>query len=224
MNVTAVRARLDHERLGGATLERGDDGSASGWALRAGRAGLDLGGWDHGEWRTWHTFGTADGVEGPDLDELVAALREVAVPAEPVAFARTATETTRAAALARELMDRSAGWAAGAEVDRDPARGVDVLPASAVKVGTPFDHVGDASGHVLHHFGTSWEERALPDELRDQPVTSYLLVHNLGVTCRAERVPAAHGHPGGAWRVVLDAPIATYVAAGGLRPFVPKAD
>lgn len=185
------------------------------WTVRLDEAGgLLLGGTDHGAWMTWRTFAPDAG----GVDELVKTLWELRRADEPSRIPRTLAETARAAALGVELMDRAAGWATG--LDSDDA--VDLLPAVEAKVGTPFDHVGDDSGHVLHHFGTTWERRAMPPEAQSLPVTGLLLVHNLPLACRVERVAPAHGQPGGAWRVVLDKPIAAYKEAGGLRPFVPK--
>lgn len=205
-----VAAGLDPDDLGW-----GEDAPPLRWTVRrADDGGLLLGGTDHGTWLTWRSF-------GPDVggcDELVKALWELRRQPEPSRIGRTQSETARAAALGVEMMDRSAGWATGL----DSSDAVDVLPAAEAKVGTPFDHVGDESGHVLHHFGTPWERRAMPEESRGLPVTGLLLVHNLPVGCRVERVAPAHGQPGGAWRVVLDRPIAAYRESGGLRPFVPK--
>lgn len=184
------------------------------WTLRRDAdSRLLLGGTDHGTWMTWRTFAADAG----GLDELVKTLWALRRADEPARIPRTLAETARAAALGVELMDRAAGWATGL----DSEESVDLLPAAEAKVGTPFDHVGDDSGHVLHHFGTAWERRAMPSHARGLPVTGLLLVHNLPQTCRVERVLPAHGQPGGAWRVVLDRPIAAYKEVGGLRPFLP---
>lgn len=212
MEIAAVLAELESRGLDGTTLERGEGDRRPGWALRPGATGLELGGWDHDAWCTWRTLGAPDAFGPSGLDELAATLRSLSTSDEPAPFPRTRAETARAATLGRTLMDAAASRAA-----------VDVLPAAEIKVGTPLDHVGDTSGHVLHHYGTSWDERALPDAHRHLPVVGYVLVHNLPLGCRAERVQPAHGLPGGAWRIVLDAPIATYLEAGSLRPFVPKA-
>lgn len=189
------------------------------WTVRleTGEAGdaYVVGGFDHGEWREWRRFAAgADGSGPAGVDEVVKALWELRRRPEPARIPRTLDETGRMAQLGVEMMDRAAGWA-GSEAA--PALH---LPASEVKVGTPLDHVGDESGHVLHHFGTPWRRRALPDSAQAEPVTGYLLVHVLPVTCRAERVEAAYGRPGGAWRVVLDGTIASYVERGALRPFI----
>ncbi len=180
------------------------------WTVRGGDPEarvLLLGGHDHGAWRTWREVPSMQG----GVDDLVKALWEVRRADQPTRIGRSAGETVEAAALGVRMMDRAASLAGGA----------DVLPAAEVKVGTPLDHVGNVSGHVLHHFGTPWDRRALADEDSVQPVQGYLVTHVLPVGCRAERVGPAHGRPGGAWRVVLDRPIAAYVESGALRPFVP---
>lgn len=98
--------------------------------------------------------------------------------------------TAQAAALAVTLMDEHG--ASG------------TLPAASVRVGTPVEQV---DGH-LYPFGTSGE----------QAEVAYLLVHSLPLTCGAVRVP--DGEVGaGAWRVVLDKPIADYIDSGALREF-----
>lgn len=211
-----VRAVLSDAGIDPAGLGWGDEAPELRWTLRADE-GADawlLGGGDHGRWMTWRSF-PRDEVGAKELAGAVWDLRR---QEEPARIPRTLAETAQAAALGVDLMDRAAGWATG--LDSEDA--VDLLPGAEAKVGTPFDHVGDDSGHVLHHFGTAWGRRAMPAEAAALPITGLLLVHNLPSTCRVERVPAAHGHPGGAWRVVLDKPIAAYREAGGLRPFLPK--
>lgn len=198
----------------GLTLDEfvwGDDVVDHRWTVRMEGDEYVVGGHDHGEWREWRRFGAG---ESSGVDELVKALWELRRRPEPARIPRTLDETATMARLGVEMMDRAAGWAG------DEAEPAARLPASEIKVGTPLDHVGDESGHVLHHFGTSWGRRALPDSARPASVTGYLLVHVLPVTCHAEKVPPAHGHAGGAWRVVLDKPIASYVESGALRPFV----
>lgn len=225
MALEQVRAALVAAGLDPAELAWGDEVREHRWTVREEAAGsgaahsgaahsgvaLCLGGHDHGEWRTWREFTDDDG----GVDELVKALWDIRRRVEPARIGRTLAETSRAATLGVEMMDRSASWSGRDEL-------VTELPATEVKVGTPFDHVGDESGHVLHHYGTPWERRALPEGDHALPVTGYLLVHQLPLGCRVERIPASNGQPGGAWRVVLDRPIAAFVDSGGLRPFLPK--
>lgn len=219
MALEQVRAAVVDAGLGVADLGWGEGAPDHRWTVRemsddAGERVLLLGGTDHGQWRTWREFADTPG----GTDDLVKALWDVRRRAEPARLPRTLAETSQAAALGVEMMDRAASWATGSDSDASATE----LPASEIKVGTPLDHVGDESGHVLHHFGTPWQKRALPDVDHALPATGYLLVHVLPVACRAERVPPAHGQPGGAWRIVLDRPIAAYVDSGALRPFLPR--
>lgn len=87
-------------------------------------------------------------------------------------------------------------------MDRNGASGS--LPSADVKIGTPLEEVGGQ----LFPFGTSGEQAQI----------AYLLVHSLPLTCGAVRV--TEGEVGaGAWRVVLDKPIADYIDSGALREF-----
>lgn len=199
MTLENVRGALVDAGLDAGEFAWGDEVVEHRWVVREEGAEYVLGGYDHGEWREWRRF--------TEPDEVVKALWEQRRAPEPERIGRTMAETAQAAELAAGLMGRT---------------GDTVLPAAEVRVGTPLDHVGNESGHVLHVFGTPWEHRALPDSDRAEPIRGYLLVHSLPLEVRAESVPAAHGHPGGAWRVVLDKPIAAYIESGGLRPFITK--
>ena len=215
MALEQVRAAAVDAGLTPADFAWGEDVVEHRWTVRLEDGAYVLGGVDHGAWREWRRFAAGDGVTDlTGVDDVVKALWDLRRRPEPARIPRALDETATMARLGVEMMDRAAGWAGS---DAEPATH---LPASEVKVGTPLDHVGDESGHVLHHFGTSWGRRALPDSARPCPVTGYLLVHVLPVTCHAEKVAPAHGHPGGAWRVVLDKPIAAYVESGALRPFI----
>ena len=215
MGLDTVRRALKEAGLEPDELGWGDDDVEHRWTVRPadpeGRAFL-LGGLDHGAWRTWREVPATPG----GIDDLVKALWDVRRSDQPERIPRNARDTARAAALGVQMMDRAAALAGGSD------GAAEVLPASEVKVGTPLDHVGDVSGHVLHHFGTPWDRRALAATDSTPPVRGYLLVHVLPVGCRAERVAPAHGQPGGGWRVVLDRPVAAYVESGALRPFLPS--
>lgn len=192
----------------------GDEVVEHRWTVRLEAGAYVLGGHDHGAWREWRRIEIGAAAQDTSgVDEVVKALWELRRQSEAERIPRTLEETATMAKLGVEMMDRAAGWSGA---DDEP---VTRLPASEVKVGTPLDHVGNESGHVLHHFGTSWGRRALPDSARPETVSGYLLVHVLPVTCHVEKVAPAHGHPGGAWAVVLDKPIVSYVESGALRPF-----
>lgn len=93
------------------------------------------------------------------------------------------------------------------------------LPGSAVPAGAPLDHIGNASGHVLHLFGTSFAARSLPPTDANEPRTGFVLDATLPDSCRVVRVEPWFGQPGGGVSVVLDRVIAYYVDQGALSPF-----
>ena len=121
------------------------------------------------------------------------------------------TLTTAALVVADDLIGSAAPDAA--------VREGGAVAGSVLPVGTPLDHVGDASGHVLYLYGTEMSARSLPPTDLDEQRMGFVLTTALPETSRVERVRPWFGQPGGGLMVTLDRVIAYYVDAGVLEPF-----
>lgn len=95
------------------------------------------------------------------------------------------------------------------------------VSGSVLPVGTPLDHVGNASGHVLYLYGTEMSARSLPPTDLNEERMGFVLRTTLPEASRVERVRPWFGQPGGGLMVTLDRVIAYYVDAGVLEPFAP---
>jgi hypothetical protein len=95
--------------------------------------------------------------------------------------------------------------------------------ASLLPVGTPLDHIGNASGHVLHLYDTAMAARSVPPTDLNEPRMGFVLNEALPDACLLQRVEPWFGQPGGGIAVVLDRVIAYYVDHGVLAPFEPPA-
>ena len=93
------------------------------------------------------------------------------------------------------------------------------LLGGAVPPGAPLDHVGNASGHVLHLYDTALSARSLPPTDANEPRMGFVLDQVLPDACQVVRVEPWFGQPGGGVAVVLDRVIAYYVDHGVLAPF-----
>lgn len=120
-------------------------------------------------------------------------------------------ETLHAAALA---VSDQLGGASGSAIEADAA-----APASVLPVGTPLDHIGNASGHVLHLYDTALSARSVPPTDADEERMGFVLNTTLPDACRVTRVEPWFGQPGGGLMVVLDRVIAYYVDTGALAAF-----
>lgn len=168
-----------------------------------------LGGSDHGRFAAYARFG--------DAVLAAAVLARWATPAlEPAPRDR---ETLRAAAMtvAEQLLGP------GPE-DADVAAALGsgtAVSAAVVPAGCPLDHIGNASGHVLHLYDTAMSARSLPPTDLNEDRMGFVLNQPLPEACRLERVEPWFGQPGGGLAVVLDRVIAYYVDIGVLAPFRP---
>lgn len=122
-------------------------------------------------------------------------------------------QTLHEAALV--VADALMGAAAPTAIVRDGG----AVSGTVLPVGTPLDHVGNASGHVLHLFGTAMSARSLPPTDLNEQRMGFVLNEALPATSRVERVRPWFGQPGGGVMVTLDRVIAYYVDAGLLAPF-----
>lgn len=162
-----------------------------------------LGGLDHGRFSAYARFGDP----GLAADVLARWLDPRLPPAPRDEEALLAAS----AAVADQLLRTDAAGSG-------PLDGAGV-PAGVLPVGAPLDHVGTASGHVLHLYGTAFSARSLPPSDLDEDRIGFVLNEPLPATCRVERVPAWFGQPGGGLMVTLDRVIAYYADTGTLGPF-----
>ena len=95
------------------------------------------------------------------------------------------------------------------------------VSGSVLPVGTPLDHIGNASGHVLYLYGTEMSARSVPPTDLNEERMGFVLTTALPDTTRVERVRPWFGQPGGGLMVTLDRVIGYYVDAGVLEPFAP---
>ena len=116
---------------------------------------------------------------------------------------------------ARVVADDLVGAAAPDPAVRDGG----IVSGSVLPVGTPLDHVGNASGHVLYLYGTEMSARSLPPTDLNEERLGFVLTTALPDSSRVERVRPWFGQPGGGLMVTLDRVIAYYVDAGVLEPF-----
>jgi hypothetical protein len=107
----------------------------------------------------------------------------------------------------------------GAAAPDPTVRDGGAVSGSVLPVGTPLDHVGNASGHVLHLYGTEMSARSLPPTDLNEERMGFVLTTALPDTSRVARVRPWFGQPGGGLMVTLDRVIAYYVDAGVLEPF-----
>lgn len=161
-----------------------------------------LGGSDHGRFAAYARFGDPTLVA-----EILARWLEPELPPPP-----RDRETLHAASLA--VADTLLG--PDAQHGLEPGAS---LPGGVVPPGAPLDHIGDASGHVLHLYDTSFGARSLPPTDANESRTGFVLDRPLPETCRVARVEPWFGQPGGGVSVVLDRVIAYYVDTGVLAPF-----
>jgi hypothetical protein len=162
-----------------------------------------LGGADHGRFAAYARF--AD----PSL--VAEILTRWVAPTLPPAPRDTDTLVGAALVVADDLV----GSAAHDSTVRDGG----AVPGSVLPVGTPLDHVGNASGHVLHLFGTEMSARSLPPTDLNEERMGFVLTTTLPETSRLERARPWFGQPGGGVTVTLDRVIGYYVDAGVLEPF-----
>lgn len=159
-----------------------------------------LGGWDHGTFSAYGRFADA---------ELAAeVLQRWVAPALPPA--PRDDETLHLAAV--EVADRMLMGGSGPLTQGD-------VEATALPPGTPLDHIGDTSGHVLHLYGTAFSARSLPPTEVNVPRFGLLLEQRLPQTCVVRLVQPWFGQPGGGISVVLDRPIAYYLDRGYVQAF-----
>lgn len=161
-----------------------------------------LGGSDHGRFAAYARFGDPTLV-AELLERWVAPVLPPA-PRDP--------ETLHRAALA------TADILVGPDAEAALEPGGSLLGA-AVPAGTPLDHIGNASGHVLHLYDTAFSARSLPPTDANEPRIGFVLSSPLPDSCRVARVAPWFGQPGGGVSVVLDRVIAYYVDTGVLAPF-----
>jgi hypothetical protein len=166
-----------------------------------------LGGSDHGRFAAYARFGDPTLVA-----EILARWLEPDLPPAPRDRA-----TLHAASLS--VADMLVGPDAVAELSQDG-----FLPGSVVPVGAPLDHIGNASGHVLHLYDTAFAARSLPPTDANEPRTGFVLEATLPDACRVVRVEPWFGQPGGGVSIVLDRVIAYYVDRGVLSPFAVEPD
>ncbi len=162
-----------------------------------------VGGRDRGRFAAYGRF--ADPAQAAET--LVVLLRRPTPPPLP----RTEDQLARAARGLLVVLDEADG--AGG------AGGANGLVGTAVPVGAVLDHLGNGSGHVLYPLGTPMSQRSLPPTDLTQPRTGYLLLRPLPDECRASRVPAWFGQPGGGWMITLDRVLDYYCDVGVLQPF-----
>jgi hypothetical protein len=162
-----------------------------------------LGGADHGRFAPYARFG--------DPTLVAEILQRWVAPrlAEPPRD----DETFRDAALV--VADDLIGSGAADGTVRDGG----VVSGSVLPVGAPLDHVGNASGHVLHLYGTSFSARSLPPTDLNADRIGFVLTTALPEAARVSLAPAWFGQPGGGVTITLDRVIAYYVDTGVLAPF-----
>jgi hypothetical protein len=161
-----------------------------------------LGGSDHGRFAAYARFGDPTLVA-----EILGRWAEPQLPPAP-----RDRETLHGAALS--VADMLVG------PDADPAlEPGGSLPGTAVPAGAPLDHIGNASGHVLHLYDTAFSARSIPPTDANEPRVGFVLNSLLPDTCRVVRVEPWFGQPGGGVSIVLDRVIAYYVDQGVLAPF-----
>ncbi|SEB81897.1 Protein of unknown function [Nocardioides exalbidus] len=166
-----------------------------------------LGGSDHGRFSAYARFGDPTLVA-----EILSRWLDPVLPPPP----RDA-ETLHAASLA--VADGIVGPDAAAPLE--PGR---FLPGSVVPAGAPLDHIGTASGHVLHLFDTAFDARSLPPTDANVARIGLVLTAPLPDSCSVVRVEPWFGQPGGGVSIVLDRVIAYYVDQGVLAPFAIDAE
>lgn len=162
-----------------------------------------LGGADRGRFAAYARFG--------DPTLVAEILTRWVAPALPPAPRDADTLVGAALVVADDLVGPSAP---------DPTvRDGGAVVGSVLPVGTPLDHVGDASGHVLYLYGTEMSARSLPPTDLNEQRMGFVLTTTLPDTSRVERVRPWFGQPGGGLMVTLDRVIGYYVDAGVLEPF-----
>ena len=161
-----------------------------------------LGGSDHGRFAAYARFGDPTLVA-----DLLARWLHPELPPAP-----RDRKTLHDAALA--AADILVGPEAEARLDPGGS-----LPGASVPAGTPLDHIGNASGHVLHLYDTAFSARSLPPTDANEPRIGFVLSSPLPDSCRVVPVAPWFGQPGGGVSVVLDRVIAYYVDTGVLAPF-----
>lgn len=164
---------------------------------------LILGGMDRGKFAAYARFGD------PTLAAEV--LRRWIEPDLPSAPRDEQTLHSAALAVADEL---------GATQAPTSQRSLsEVAPARVLPVGTPLDHVGNASGHVLYLYDTPMSARSLPPTDILENRMGFVLNATLPDACRVVRAEPWFGQPGGGLMVVLDRVIAYYVDRGVVSAF-----
>lgn len=161
-----------------------------------------LGGCDHGRFAAYARFGDPTLVA-----EILARWLEPQLPPAP-----RDRETLHAAALA------AADLLVGPDAPTVLVPG-ESLPGSALAGGAPLDHIGNASGHVLHLYDTAFAARSLPPTDANETRIGFVLNAPLPDACRVALVEPWFGQPGGGVSIVLDRVIAYYVDTGVLSPF-----
>ena len=163
---------------------------------------LILGGSDHGRFAAYARFGDPTLVA-----DLVARWVRPELPSAP-----RDRETLHGAALS--VADMLIGPEADPVLDAEGS-----LPGPVLPAGAPLDHIGNASGHVLHLYDTAFAARSLPPTDANEMRTGFVLNSPLPDSCRVVRVAPWFGQPGGGVSIVLDRVIAYYVDQGVLSPF-----
>ena len=161
-----------------------------------------IGGSDHGRFAAYARFGDPTLVA-----DIVARWVRPELPQAP-----RDRETLHGAALS--VADMLVGPDADPVLDADGS-----LPGPVVPAGAPLDHIGNASGHVLHLYDTAFAARSLPPTDANETRTGFVLNSPLPDSCRVVRVAPWFGQPGGGVSIVLDRVIAYYVDQGVLSPF-----
>lgn len=161
-----------------------------------------LGGSDHGRFVAYARFGDPTLVA-----EILARWANPQLPPAP-----RDRETLHGAALS------VADMLVGPEADPALEPG-GFLPGAAVPAGAPLDHIGNASGHVLHLYDTAFSARSVPPTDANERRLGFVLNSPLPDSCRVVRVEPWFGQPGGGVSIVLDRVIAYYVDQGVLAPF-----
>lgn len=159
----------------------------------------------------WLVGTVAEGLFVPydQYDDLPRTARELRrLTREPPPRARLSYAETEALAAASVYVTR--GVVAAVEVLGRPA------PAG-IPTGAALDRLGHDSGTVLHVFGTSMAERALPPRDQLLPYHVYVVRRPFPPAVRQSLAPADYGQPGGGGRVVLDRPVRWYCDAGVLQ-------